>query len=167
MKRTNAITLALIGALAISGCAEEKKEPTTYANVAECVADGINTTVCQDSFNEAKKVTEQNAPKFASADQCAAQFGSCQQSSGGWFMPAVMGYMVGSMMNGGSRAPATPIYIDRDRRPQAASFVGGAYRPTAAAPTYTARAQARATAARASTSSRGGFGGRSGGSYGG
>ena len=169
-KRTAAITLAILGALSAGGCANpEPTSSATYTNIAECVADGFNETVCSKSLGEAKKVTEANAPKFASAEQCAAQFSNCEKSSSGaWFMPAVMGYMVGSMMNGGSRAPATPIYYDRERRPQAASFAGGAYRPTPAAETYTARSQARAAAASrsASTSSRGGFGGRSGSSGG-
>ena len=169
MKRTRAITLAILGAIALSGCApQEPKEATTYTNVAECTADGYATDVCQKAIDDAKKLTEQNGPRFATADQCAAQFGNCQKSSSGdWFMPALMGYMVGNMMSNGSRSAPTPIYIDRDHRQVGASYAGGVYRPVAAAPTYTARSTARAAAARASTSSRGGFGGRSGGSFGG
>ena len=167
MKRTSTITLALLGALALTGCSEEKKEPTTYKSVAECTADGISAAECQKSFDEATKA----APKFATQDQCAAQFGNCQVQTNAdgtsWFMPALMGYMVGSMMSNGSRSYAQPVYIDRDRRPVTGGYSGGVYRTTPAAPSYTSRQAARASAARASTSSRGGFGGSSSSSYGG
>jgi len=171
-KRTAAITLAVLGAIAMSTGCSEQKEPTSYATIQECTQDGNSFDTCTKAQNEAKAETEKNAPKFASQEQCQAQFSNCQQSSsGGWFMPALMGYMVGNMMSNGSRQVATPIYYDRDRRPQAAGFVGGVYRPIPAAPTYTARAAARASAARASAStgsrSSGGFGSRAGGSFGG
>jgi uncharacterized protein YgiB involved in biofilm formation len=181
------ITLAILGALAASGCAPsaedtiaQDKSPATYANLTECTNDGNTTADCQKAFDESKKLTEEKAPKFASQAECAAQFGSCApapaqasagggSSDGGWFMPAMMGFMVGNMMADGSRAPAQPIYIDRDGRQQAASFAGGSYSARPAPQTYTAKASAAraAAASRASTSSRGGFGGRSSGSFGG
>lgn len=156
MKRTSLITLAILGALTLTSCKNEP-QATSYENISECVQDGHERFVCEKAFEEAKKVTEQNAPKYATAEQCAAQFNNCQKSSdGSWFMPAVMGYMVGNMMSNGSRAPAQPVYIDRYGYRQTASFTGGNYRPTPAPTSYSARA----AAARASTSSRGGFGSR-------
>lgn len=160
MKRTAAITLALLGALSVTGCAEKKIEPTTYTNVVDCTADGNSRETCVKAFEDAQKATAENAPKFNSAEACQAQFGSCQQSaSGGWFMPALMGYMIGSMNSGGSnRYYSSPVYHDRSGRPVAASFSNGTYKATSAAPSYSSRVQARAAAAKASTSSRGGFG---------
>lgn len=163
MKRSSAITLAVLGALALSGCSEEQKPPTQYTSVAECTADGIAQETCQKSFDEAQKA----APKFSSMEQCQAQFSNCQQSSSGdWIMPAMAGYLVGSMMNNGSRGYAQPVYIDRDRRPVTSSYSGGVYRTTpSTTPSYqTRQTQARAAAASrssATTSSRGGFGSRS------
>ena len=156
-KRTAAITLAVLGAIALTACSEQKP-PTTYTSVSECVSDGNSAAECQKALADVTAQTEKDAPKFTTQDQCQAQFGSCQKSSSGdWFMPAVAGYMLGSVMNGGSRAPAQPIYIDRDRRPVAASYSGGVYRPTPAPQSYTSRVAASRAA---STSSRGGFGSR-------
>lgn len=172
MKRSSAISLAIVGALAMSGCSPSPQadEPTTYRNVTECVQDGKSQATCEKSFADAKAEAEKTAPKFASQAECAAQFGNCQQSaSGGWFMPALMGYMVGNMMsnNGGTRYVSQPVYIDRSGRDVTSSYSNGTYRTTPSAPTYTQRASARAAAA--STGSRGGFGStaRSSSSYGG
>lgn len=157
MKRSSAISLAIVGALALSGTgctSADSNEPTTYRNVTECVQDGKSQATCDKAFADAKAEAEKTAPKFASQAECAAQFGNCQQSaSGGWFMPALMGYMVGNMMsnNGGTRYVTQPVYVDRSGRSVTSSYSGGSYRTTSAAPTPSARAAA-------TTSSRGGFG---------
>lgn len=178
MKRTKMLTLAIMGSLALAGCAEAPQEPTTYKTVAECTADGKAADICQKSFDDAKKLTEQNAPKFGSLAECQAQFGQngCTGGSntqGSFFMPLMMGYMLGNMMgsssssydrnrSGYSYAPPRPVYRTATGGTQAASFVGGRYTATPAAPSYAARVSARSTAS--TTSSRGGFGGRSAGS---
>lgn len=160
MKRSSAISLAIVGALAMSGCTPtpQADEPTTYRNVTECVQDGKSQATCDKAFADAKAEAEKTAPKFASQAECAAQFGNCQQSaSGGWFMPALMGYMVGNMMsNSGTRYVSQPVYVDRSGRYATSTYSNGSYRTTPSAPSYTQRAQARAAAA--STGSRGGFG---------
>lgn len=157
MKRSSAISLAIVGALALSstGCTSaDSNEPTTYKTVTECVQDGKSQATCDKAFADAKAEAEKNGPKFASQAECAAQFGSCQQSaSGGWFMPALMGYMVGNMMsnNGGTRYVTQPVYVDRSGRSVTSNYsTTGRYTTTSAAPTAAARA--------ATTSSRGGFG---------
>lgn len=171
MKRSSQITLAILGALALTSCADPSSQssstsvtagPTTYANLEECVKDNDYST-CKAAEEQAKKQTAESAPRYATADQCQAQFSNCQKSdSGDWFMPAVMGYMVGSMMSDGSRGYASPVYYDRGGNAVRADFSGGSYKPATAAPTYASQAPARAAAAsRASTASRGGFGSRS------
>lgn len=173
MKRSSAISLAIVGALAMSGCTPtpQADEPTTYRNVTECVQDGKSQATCDKAFADAKAEAEKTAPKFASQAECAAQFGNCQQSaSGGWFMPALMGYMVGNMMsNSGTRYVSQPVYVDRSGRDVTSSYNGGRYTTSTAAPSASARAASRASAARssASTSSRGGFGSSSRGGFGG
>ncbi len=158
-KRTAAITLAVLGAIALSTGCSEQKPPTTYTSVSECVSDGNSTAECQKALADVTAQTEKDAPKFTTQDQCQAQFGNCQKSSSGdWFMPAVAGYMLGSIMNNGSRAAPQPVYIDRDRRPMAASYSGGVMRTAPAPQSYTSRVAASRSAP--STSSRGGFGSR-------
>lgn len=165
MKRTKMLTLAIMGSLALAGCAEAPQEQTTYKDVSECVKDGKEVAVCEKSFAEAKALTEQNAPKFGSLAECQAQFGpnGCTGGSntqGSFFMPMFMGYMLGNMMSNNGRSyyePSRPVYRTPSGGTQAASFAGGRYTAAPAAPTYAARVSSRA----ATTSSRGGFGGRS------
>ena len=168
-KRTTAITLAILGALAMSSCApEEPKTASTYTDIGQCISDGNDKGTCEKALASAKADAEKNAPKFASAAECSAQFSNCTQSaSGGWFMPALMGYMVGNMMSNGSRgyAPA-PVYYDRDRRATTVTpIAGGGYARNSAPQSYSSKVAARsaASSSRATTSSRGGFGGRSAG----
>lgn len=178
MKRTKMLTLAIMGSLALAGCSPAeppKAEPTTYKDVSECVKDGKEVAVCEKSFAEAKALTEQNAPKFGSLAECQAQFGpnGCTGGSntqGSFFMPLLMGYMIGNMMSNSSGRsyyePSRPVYRSARGGTQAASFTNGRYTTTPAAPSYAARAAANApmtsSASRAATtSSRGGFGGRS------
>lgn len=191
-KMSHSIALAFLG-LALASCADQPKEESTYANVAECTADGKSQQECQTALDEATKATAASAPKFQDEASCVAQFGidGCRRDENGWFMPALMGFMVGNMMSGGNNHTTTHtrevVYRDqkdKDRdegartagtaaRPvygapgggrQVATSTGGKLSFAKAAPTYAARVSARSS----TTASRGGFGSRArGGSYGG
>lgn len=176
MKRSSAISLAIIGSLAMAGCTQQPEEPKTYATIGECIADGKDKTVCESSWAEADKLTKEQAPRFADKAACEAQFGAggCQTGGDGstsWFMPALMGYMIGNMMGNSSSSAAYQRGIDDERRRgggttyiaprpvyrtqtgglSAAAFSGGKMTTTPAPTTYAA---SRA----ATTSARGGFG---------
>ncbi|WP_230086328.1 DUF1190 domain-containing protein [Halomonas sp. 328] len=101
-----------------------------YRSVDECVAADVYTrSTCEDAYRLALEA----APRFTSLEACEARFGegSCEappqpaatgQQGGGWFMPAMMGYMVGNMMSNTSRGRTLqqvyqePVYRDRGNR---------------------------------------------------
>jgi uncharacterized protein YgiB involved in biofilm formation len=114
MKRSNRITLQLLASVSVvAGVAACDEAPppardvavtsAAYANAAECQSDGNTAAACQQLTQLVA-----TAPKFDSQQSCEAQFGpqACapQQSSGGgsFFVPMMMGYMLGSLGNGGS-----------------------------------------------------------------
>ncbi|MEO5337375.1 MAG: DUF1190 domain-containing protein [Magnetospirillum sp. WYHS-4] len=122
MKRSRHVaTLALGGAclLALTACDDKPKPPDSiYGSVEECVADGKDEAVCRQSFADAQKAHQAAAPHHKNQASCEEVYGvgKCvpAQSGGGWFMPALAGFMMGKMMGGGSQmAAATPVYRDR------------------------------------------------------
>ena len=131
MKRSTRVSLVLLAsvsaAAALSGCEQSPQAPAdnggTFANKAECVA-VYDQATCDAADKLAQQEHLQNAPKFNDRASCVAQFGAdmCQPASnyGGSsnvFMPAMLGYMMGSAMS----TPA-PLYYgpgsyrERERR---------------------------------------------------
>ena len=104
----------------------------------------FNADACRQALIDARQQHLKTAPAFANRDECEAQFGadncmkstelavppagstatatspnttapSTQASAGsGWFMPVMMGYMMGRVMGGGFGAQ--PLYRDVDNR---------------------------------------------------
>lgn len=142
MKRSRYITLTLLtgATLVVSGCNED--EPSFFKDNAACLQELNDATACADAQKDALAQHLQTAPKFTSREQCEQQFGAenCmeqpvstdstsanQQSSGGYFMPMMMGYMMGRMGGGlfggnNSRYTSQPLYRDRNNN----AFTGGA-----------------------------------------
>lgn len=131
MKRSTRVSLVLLAsvsaAASLSGCEQSPQAPAdnggTFANKAECVA-VYDQATCDAADKLAQQEHLQNAPKFNDRASCIAQFGAdmCQPASnyGGSsnvFMPAMLGYMMGSAMS----TPA-PLYYgpgsyrERERR---------------------------------------------------
>lgn len=181
MKRSRTIRLALLGsasALALVAC-DEPKDPLADANFfrdpVEC-ARNLDPAACERGFADARAEHLRSAPAFASREACEQAYGAANcawqetnvspdqvqeprpgvapSGGGGWFMPMMMGYMLGNAL--GNRGAMMPG--------QAASPPGGA---AAASPVYrNARNEVFAgrtplgtsRVAAASTTSRGGFG---------
>jgi uncharacterized protein YgiB involved in biofilm formation len=134
MKRSRKAALLLMAPATVvflSSCGEPKTEALVFSTVSECIESGLQSQQqCQDDFDNAKALHSQVAPKYASKAECETDFGEgkCEppkenQNShgmGGIFMPMMMGYMMGKMMNGGganaARSPvaAQPLYRARD-----------------------------------------------------
>lgn len=145
MKSSKFIILTLLTgtALAVSACEGEKP----VKNLTECVQTGKTQAECQKLMREAEKAHMQNAPRFRTQKECIAEYGKdkCEEvkssgSSTSFFIPALMGYMMG-------RNSASPAYMTP----------GGSY-------TSSPRAAARsnfASPSSKSTTVRGGFGGSS------
>lgn len=174
MKRSAAITMLLLGAAACKPDNPDVKEGI-YATADECRAQNPDVAAaggeCDKGFQFAKEEHEKTAPRYQSKEDCEAQHESCQAgpqaahstqggSSSSWFMPLMMGYMMGQ------RNQAAPVYNLRDadaRRGGAAKMVVGGTGPranTVATMTPAARASSPGTPAVA----RGGFGSSGGGS---
>lgn len=180
MKRSAAITMLLLGAAACKPDNPDVKEGI-YATADECRAQNPDVAAlggeCDKGFQFAKEEHEKTAPRYQSQEDCEIQHGSCQagpqaahssqgssstqsSSSSSWFMPLMMGYMMGQ------RNQAAPVYNLRDAdsgRGGAPKMVVGGTGPRAnmvATTTPAARTSSPGTPAVA----RGGFGSSAGGS---
>ncbi len=117
MKRSKKAALVLMvptATILLAGCGEERETALVYADPSECASSGFNSAEqCQADYAEAKALHPLTAPKFESQTDCETEFGAgkCEQapqtasSGGSFFMPMMMGYMMGQMMNRGAAAP--------------------------------------------------------------
>ncbi|HEY4135092.1 MAG TPA: DUF1190 domain-containing protein [Alphaproteobacteria bacterium] len=165
MKKSQTIKLALLGgaSLALAACGDDgpPQDARFFADDKECSA-VYGDAPCKDAEAKADEVHLTQAPKYEQREQCEAEFGvgNCEtrQTAGGgsFFMPLLMGYMMGNMLNGGNRF-SQPVYRGRDgsavmnnngRLFNVGAFGGGSGRATSFRP-----------ATQVAQVSRGGFGG--------
>ncbi|WP_185961397.1 DUF1190 domain-containing protein [Telmatospirillum sp. J64-1] len=166
MKRSKAVALTTMAAsvFVLTACQDDSVEAAVYRSVDHCISDGAFTLeYCESNFAQAAARHEEVAPKFTSREQCEAEFGvgQCeaggeqvaQGGGGGFFMPMMMGYLMGSMMNRG--AATQPLYPAQGGGMQTAerTSVGNNTGITNVPRTATA-----APTVKTSTVSRGGFG---------
>ena len=133
MKRSRSIRLVLLGsagAFMLSGC-DDPVDVATKGQLftdAQACESSYDQKECLEAYKRAETAHVDTAPKFANRAECEAEFGveNCtpaprqtaaegdpaQANAGGgsWFMPAMMGFMMGRMMGGGYAA--APIYRD-------------------------------------------------------
>ncbi|WLS79550.1 DUF1190 family protein [Erwinia pyri] len=129
------VALAVTAVIMLAGCEQSDETVTMYQNADDCSsANPGKSEQCTTAFNNAKKEAEKTAPKYATREDCVAEFGEgqCQQApaqagvgttnaesqqSGSFWMPLMAGYMMGRLMGGGmgaqqplftSRAPNSP-----------------------------------------------------------
>ena len=188
MKRTSTMKVMTIGlvtvsAFALSACQDETSTANTFKDVDQCVsaAKMVDATFteadCKSGFTAAQAENASTAPRYDAMAVCEEQHGpsACvaeQRADGSSvFMPMMMGYMVGSMMNndrryshsyapmypvnGGGYSTATGVYSSSLNAKGYVSPAALVAKPSA---TVNAAPMTKATAA-----SRGGFGGRSSG----
>jgi uncharacterized protein YgiB involved in biofilm formation len=132
MKRSRAIRLVLLGTtglVALTAC--DQPDPTAagnfYRDQQQCER-ANDADACRMALADARAQHLQTAPAFTSRQDCEAQFGAencmetkerpgqapadSQQASmmgGSWFMPLMMGYMLGQTMG---RFSGQPVYRD-------------------------------------------------------
>lgn len=126
--------------------------PKAYQDVQSCVNDGKNLNDCEAGFATAQSEREQNAPRFASKEECEQQYEACgpnevnpttpQSAGGGFFMPLMVGYMMGNMMNN-NQGLGSSLYRTKGGEVSRLNYSGS---------------QAQMQPARAATQARGGFG---------
>lgn len=119
MKRSKKAALVLMApaaSLLVAGCSG--KDPAlVYGSLQECISSGINSEEqCQMDYGKAAQLHPAVAPKYVNRAECEADFGpgKCEeapavadnsaQSSSGFFMPMMMGFLAGQMMNGAKGA---------------------------------------------------------------
>ncbi|MES2626875.1 MAG: DUF1190 domain-containing protein [Pseudomonadota bacterium] len=111
MKRSKKAALVLMvpaATLLFASCAQQNESALVFNDPNECTAaDPSSAAECNAEFQAAQAIHPEVAPKYANRAECEADFGAekCEAarpeyaSSGGFFMPMMMGYMMGNMLN--------------------------------------------------------------------
>lgn len=121
--------VALSVSLVLSGCspAEYQETAQIYTNVEECVTQYPDQPqLCEQVFGSAQMDHLATAPRFVDQASCEDEFGpeACQQApegdqgnaqGGSWFMPMMMGYMMGNMLSGNRSPRYAPVYGSRSK----------------------------------------------------
>ncbi|GHL75461.1 membrane protein [Escherichia coli] len=103
-----------------------------YQNADDCsAANPGKSAECTTAYNNALKEAERTAPKYATREDCVAEFGEgqcqqapaqlvwhqktaqAQQSSGSFWMPLMAGYMMGRLMGGGAGFAQQPLFSSK------------------------------------------------------
>ncbi|WP_208615261.1 DUF1190 family protein [Xenorhabdus kozodoii] len=127
--RLTPVALAVSTVFMLSACEQSDETVSLYTNADECAqANPSQSEQCKTAYNNALKEAEKTAPKYASREECVAEFGEqqctqapaqagvgqaqAQSSSGSFWMPLMAGYMMGRLM-GGSSAPSQPLFTSQ------------------------------------------------------
>jgi uncharacterized protein YgiB involved in biofilm formation len=112
MKKSRAIRLVLLGSTGLTLAACTQKPPsdaTFFSKVEDCIP-VKGEAACRESFAKSEASWATDAPRFTQKEKCEEEFGAgnCETRepharTGGFFMPMMMGYMMGSRFN-------SPVY---------------------------------------------------------
>ncbi len=170
MKRSRTTSLLLMGAapLLFSACQREPEvREGLYTSVDTCARETGDRASCQEALASAQKQAGEQAPRYASQEQCRQDWGNerCTEqhdSQGHSFIgPMMAGFFMSQMLSNRAGFNSAPAFQDRN---------SGWQRPTPGARPDTSNAfltgttgmtPVTATPNRAMTVSRGGFGSRS------
>ncbi|CAI1607568.1 DUF1190 family protein [Serratia fonticola] len=176
--RVAPVALAISAVFMLAGCEQADETVSLYKNADDCSTSNPSMSEqCTTAYNNALKEAEKTAPKYATREDCIAEFGEAQctqapaqagmaaesQSSGSMWMPLMAGYMMGRMMGGGGYAQQ-PLFSSKNAAsPANGKFVdasGKSYGPaTAGGRSMTVPKTAMAPKpAVTNTVTRGGFG---------
>jgi uncharacterized protein YgiB involved in biofilm formation len=117
-KRSAYVGFSAIGmSAALAGCGPERapdaKDVSLYRSVAECSAERGQKD-CDAGWTAAQDEHRKDAPKFADRAACEADWGEgkCEEArnpgGGSFFMPALMGFMMGRALSGGPTTGVGP-----------------------------------------------------------
>jgi uncharacterized protein YgiB involved in biofilm formation len=149
MKRSRSIRLVLLGSagLLVASC-DEAPDPLAgndfFQNEQQCAA-ANDASACHQALVDAQREHAQTAPAYASRQACEDRFGidSCTetrnrpttdqdqpgeyqgQPGGSWFMPAMLGYMMGRSMAAPTYMTPPPGQLGRDDEQQQATGSSG------------------------------------------
>jgi uncharacterized protein YgiB involved in biofilm formation len=152
MKRSRSIRLVLLsstGLLLLAGCdqADPLARNDFFESEQQC-AQSNDVSACRQAFMDARQQHAQTAPAFGSREACEAKFGlencaetaqrpsqeqiqpgeqtTAQSGGGSWFMPIMLGYLMGRTMGGG--AAFTPPAAGSAAPPPGAATTRPVYR---------------------------------------
>ena len=121
MKKSRSVRLVVLGSasIALAACGDDAppNDARFFSNLQECAA-VYDRAKCLDAKTSAEQTFIAEAPKYSRKEQCETDFGAgnceSQQASAGsgegsFFMPMLMGYMMGNMLSGQSRF-SQPVY---------------------------------------------------------
>ena len=137
------LLLASAAALALAACDNPNDIASEFIRDEAQCASQSDPSACRQALMDARAAHARTAPAFATRAACESAFGAencqaapgtpapeqvaaaqahdpnqpqqVQQAGGGFFMPLLMGYMMGRMMGGGGMA-AQPVYRDTQNR---------------------------------------------------
>ena len=126
MRKSRYVTFLLAGAAATTRVACDQnngaEESMMYSDPSTCAKE-MDAQSCNEGFETARTEHVAQAPKFTSQAECeAVGFSPCEQaevktadggSGGSFFMPMMMGYMMGRMLSPGAGAMSRPVYSDK------------------------------------------------------
>ncbi|MGI5310519.1 DUF1190 domain-containing protein [Rheinheimera sp. WS51] len=141
-KTARLIMMVPAAGLMLTGCGEEPVEVQVYNTPDECAAYYNPPAQCQAAFAEAKALHPKVAPRYSNKRECETDFGAGQceaapvianvennatqsepqaqsQQSSGFFMPMMMGFMAGQMLNRGGLAGQAPQAASKNASPVA------------------------------------------------
>ncbi|MFP9229084.1 DUF1190 family protein [Pectobacterium cacticida] len=120
------VALAVSAVFFLAGCEQTDETVSLYQNADDCSAANPSMSAqCTTAYNNALKEAEKTAPKYATKEDCIAEFGEAQcvqtpaqasmaaesQQGGGMsWMPLMAGYMMGRMMGGGAGFAQQPLF---------------------------------------------------------
>ncbi|MFD1803952.1 DUF1190 family protein [Mixta tenebrionis] len=172
------VALAVTAVFMLAGCEKTDETVSLYQNAEDCSrANPDQSAQCATAYNNALKEAEKTAPKYATREDCIAEFGEgqCQQApsstganaeahqSGSFWMPLMAGYMMARMMGGGAGFAPQPLFSSKNpASPMNGKFVDASGRSYGAAtPGRSMTVPKTALAPKPATTStvtRGGFG---------
>ena len=171
------VALAVSAVFMLSACEQADETVSLYQNADDCsAANPAMSAQCTTAYNNALKEAEKTAPKYASKEDCVAEFGeaqctpvpaqagtAAQPSTGSAWMPLMAGYMMSRMMGGGAGFAQQPLFSSRSpASPANGQFVdasGKSYGTATSGRTMTVPKTALAPKpATTNTITRGGFG---------
>lgn len=131
------VAFAVTAVFMLAGCEKSDETVQMFQNADDCSqANPGKSAECTAAYNNALKEAERTAPKYATREDCVAEFGEgqCQQapaqagaagsgstenqaqaqSSGSFWMPLMAGYMMGRLMGGGMGFAQQPLFSSRN-----------------------------------------------------
>lgn len=137
MRRGRIAAAGLAGGLllALGGCDDEPPQAEAiriYPSVEACRAEH-SAAECDAAFSGAQAQHEATAPHYGSMASCEDVYGPFQcvprsDASGGWFIPAMAGFMIGQAL-GSTPMAYQPVYVNRAGLAYSGTVPLGAYGP--------------------------------------